>query len=76
MVYVNVMKIGLFGFKTLRQTASYTACYFTKINTKQTVSFLFKKTANDERRGEFMKNISIYFSSIKNYENNFYLEKD
>lgn len=54
------MKIGLFGFKTLRQTASCTACYCTTINTKQTVSFLYRKTASDERPGEYKKNKSIY----------------
>lgn len=60
MFFVNVMKIGLFGFKTLRQTASYTACYCTTINKKQTYSFVFRKTASDKRPGEYKKNKSIY----------------
>lgn len=58
------MKIGLFGFKTLCQTASHTACYCTTINTKhntkQTDCFVFRKTTGDERPGEYKKNKSIY----------------
>lgn len=60
MVFVNVMKIGLFGFQTLRQTDSYTAWHCTTINTKQTHSFVFRKTASDKRPGEYKKNKNIY----------------